>query len=173
MDFHTKKKNVIPNGINLNNYVGVERDYDFRRKYAMDNEKIILYVGRLVYEKGIQHLIAAMPKILSNYHDAKLIIAGRGGMIEELKAEAASLGLNDKVYFTGYLDSKQVPKMYKCADVAVFPSTYEPFGIVALEAMLAGVPTVVSDVGGLDEIVEHGVDGMKSYAGNQIQLQTL
>ena len=161
-----EKINVIPNGINLNNYVGVERDYDFRRKYAMDNEKIILYVGRLVYEKGIQHLIAAMPKILSNYHDAKLIIAGRGGMIEELKAEAASLGLNDKVYFTGYLDSKQIPKMYKCADVAVFPSTYEPFGIVALEAMLAGVPTVVSDVGGLDEIVEHGVDGMKSYAGN-------
>ena len=56
--------------------------------------------------------------------------------------------------------------MYKCADVAVFPSTYEPFGIVALEAMLAGVPTVVSDVGGLNEIVEHGVTGMKSYAGN-------
>ena len=132
----------------------------------MDNEKIILYVGRLVYEKGIQHLIAAMPKILSNYHDAKLVIAGRGGMIEELKAEAANLGLNDKVYFTGYLDSKKVQKMYKCADVAVFPSTYEPFGIVALEAMLAGVPTVVSDVGGLDEIVTHGVDGMKSYAGN-------
>ena len=56
--------------------------------------------------------------------------------------------------------------MYKCADVSVFPSTYEPFGIVALEAMLAGVPTVVSDVGGLNEVVEHGVNGMKSYAGN-------
>ena len=107
-----------------------------------------------------------MPKILSNYNDAKLIIAGRGGMIDELRAEAANLGLNNKVYFTGYLNSKQVQKMYKCADVAVFPSTYEPFGIVALEAMLAGVPTVVSDVGGLDEIITHGVDGMKSYAGN-------
>lgn len=160
------KINVIPNGINLSNFTGIERDYEFRRKYAMDNEKIILYVGRLVYEKGIQNLIAAMPKILSNYHDAKLIIAGRGGMIDELRAEASNLGLNDKVYFTGYLDSKQVQKMYKCADVAVFPSTYEPFGIVALEAMLAGVPTVVSDVGGLNEIVNHGVDGMKSYAGN-------
>ena len=56
--------------------------------------------------------------------------------------------------------------MYKCADIAVFPSTYEPFGIVALEAMLAGIPTVVSDIGGLDEIVSHKVDGMKSYAGN-------
>ena len=87
-------------------------------------------------------------------------------MLDELKAQAASMGLNDKVYFTGYLNSKQVQKMYKCADVAVFPSTYEPFGIVALEAMLAGVPTVVSDVGGLNEIVDHRVDGMKSYAGN-------
>ncbi len=161
-----EKINVIPNGINLSNFIGIERDYDFRRQYAMDNEKIILYVGRLVYEKGIQHLIAAMPKVLSNYHDAKLIIAGRGGMMDELRQEASNLGLNDKIYFTGYLDSKQVQKMYKCADVAVFPSTYEPFGIVALEAMLAGVPTVVSDVGGLDEIVTHGVDGMKAYAGN-------
>ena len=160
------KINVIPNGINLSNFTGIERDYDFRRQYAMDNEKIILYVGRLVYEKGVQHLIVAMPKILSNYNDAKLIIAGRGGMMDELRAEASNLGLNDKIYFTGYLNSKQVQKMYKCADVAVFPSTYEPFGIVALEAMLAGVPTVVSDVGGLDEIVTHGVDGMKSYAGN-------
>ena len=160
------KINVIPNGINLSNFTGIERDYDFRRQYAMDNEKIILYVGRLVYVKGVQHLIAAMPKILSNYNDAKLIIAGRGGMMDELRAEASNLGLNDKIYFTGYLNSKQVQKMYKCADVAVFPSTYEPFGIVALEAMLAGVPTVVSDVGGLDEIVTHGVDGMKSYAGN-------
>ena len=161
-----EKINVIPNGINLSNFTGIERDYDFRRQYAMDNEKIILYVGRLEKEKGIQHLIAAMPKILSNYHDAKLIIAGRGGMMDELKAEARNLGLGNKIYFTGYLDSKQVQKMYKCADVAVFPSTYEPFGIVALEAMLAGVPTVVSDVGGLNEIINHGVDGMKSYAGN-------
>ena len=161
-----EKINVIPNGINLSNFTGVERDYDFRRQFAMDNEKIILYVGRLVYEKGIQNLIGAMPKILSNYHDAKLVICGKGGMMDELKQEARNLGIENKVYFAGYCDSKKVQKMYKCADIAVFPSTYEPFGIVALEAMLAGIPTVVSDVGGLNEIVEHGVDGMKSYAGN-------
>ena len=160
------KIDVIPNGINLTNFNGIERDYEFRRQYAADNEKIILYMGRLVYEKGIQHLIAAMPKILENYHDSKLIIAGKGGMIDELKAQAEAMGLSDKVYFTGYLNGKEVQKMYKCADIAVFPSTYEPFGIVALEAMLAGVPAVVSDVGGLNEIVEHGVTGMKSYAGN-------
>ena len=161
-----EKINVVPNGVNLNIFNGIEKDYDFRRKYAMDNEKIILFMGRLVYEKGIQHLIAAMPKILANYHDAKLIIAGKGGMIDELRNQVNYLGLGDKVYFTGYLSSKNVQRMYKCADVAVFPSTYEPFGIVALEAMLSGNPIVVSDIGGLNEIVEHGVNGMKSYAGN-------
>ena len=132
----------------------------------MDNEKIILYVGRLVYEKGIQNLIGAMPKILAHYNDAKLVICGRGGMQEELKAETKSLGIENKVYFAGYCDANKVKKMYKAADVAVFPSTYEPFGIVAIESMLSGTPTVVSDVGGLNEIVSHGVDGMKSYAGN-------
>lgn len=161
-----EKINVIPNGVNLTMYSGVERDYDFRRNYAADNEKIILYAGRLVYEKGVQYLIGAMPKILQNYHDAKLVIAGKGGMIDELKAEVEHLGLGNKVYFTGYMDHKSLCKLYKCADIAVFPSTYEPFGIVALEGMLAGNPIVVSDIGGLNEIVEHGVNGMKSYAGN-------
>ena len=123
-------------------------------------------MGRLVYEKGVQHLISAMPKILRGYHDAKLVIAGKGGMIDDLKAQVEYMGLSNKVCFAGYLNAKQVQKIYKCADIAVFPSTYEPFGIVALEAMLAGVPTVVSDIGGLNEIVEHGVNGMKSYAGN-------
>ena len=160
------KINVIPNGVNLQLFSNVNIDYDFRRQYAMDNEKIILYVGRLVYEKGIQNLIAAMPKVLDRYHDSKLIICGRGGMIDELREQVKYLGIENKVYFAGYCDSKKMQKMYKCADVAVFPSTYEPFGIVAIESMLSGTPTIVSDVGGLNEIIEHGVTGMKSYAGN-------
>lgn len=104
------KINVIPNGINLTNFNGIERDYEFRRQYAMDNEKIILYVGRLVYEKGIQHLISAMPKILQGYNDVKLVIAGKGGMLDDLKAQAEAMGIANKVYFTGYLNSKQVQK---------------------------------------------------------------
>lgn len=160
------KISVIPNGVKLDKFEGIERDYELRRQYAMDNEKIILYVGRLVYEKGVQNLIGAMPKILENYHDSKLVICGRGGMMDELKQEAHNLGIDEKVYFVGYCDAAKVQKMYINADIAVFPSTYEPFGIVALEGMLSGTPTVVSDVGGLNEIVEHGVTGMKSYAGN-------
>ncbi len=161
-----EKINVVPNGVDLTLFNGIDKDYDFRRRFAMDNEKIILFIGRLVYEKGIQTLISAMPKILDNYHDSKLVIAGKGGMIDELKNQVNYLGLGNKVYFTGHLSSKDVQKMYKCADVAVFPSTYEPFGIVAIEAMLSGTPVVTSDIGGLNEIIDHGVTGMKSYAGN-------
>lgn len=161
-----EKINVIPNGINLNIYNGIERNYEFRRKYARDNEKIIMCAGRLVYEKGFQYLIDAAPKILNGYNDAKFIIAGKGGMLNELKAKANYLGISDKVYFTGQLTPKELYTMYRCADIAVFPSTYEPFGLVAIEGMYAGTPIVVSDIGGLNEIVEHGVTGMKSYAGN-------
>ena len=161
-----EKINVVANGVNLSKFTGMDRDYSFRRRYAMDNEKIILFIGRLVYEKGVQHLLAAMPKILSGYHDAKLVIAGKGAMLDELKAEANALGISNKVYFAGYLGGKDVEKMYKAADISVFPSTYEPFGIVALEGMLAERPIVVSDAGGLGEIVEHRENGMKSYCGN-------
>lgn len=165
-----EKINVISNGINLNTYSGIEKDYEFRRKYALDNEKIILFIGRLVREKGVQHLISAMPKIIEKYNSVKLIIAGKGGMENELKKQAEQMGLSEKIYFTGHLNAKEVSKMYKCADISVFPSTYEPFGIVVLESMLAGVPVVVSDIGGLDEIVKHGEDGLKSYAGNSNSL---
>ena len=161
-----EKINVIPNGVNLNLFNGIERDYNFRRKYAMDNEKIILFMGRLVYEKGIQHLISAMPKILQGYHDSKLVICGKGGMQRELQQQVNAMGIGNKVCFAGYMNGKDVQRMYKAADIAVFPSTYEPFGIVALEAMLSENPIVVSDIGGLNEIVEHRVNGMKAYCGN-------
>ena len=161
-----EKINVIPNGVNLNLFNGIERDYNFRRRFAMDNEKIILFMGRLVYEKGIQHLISAMPKILEGYRDSKLVICGKGGMENELKRQVEAMGISNKVYFAGYMSGKDVQRMYKSADIAVFPSTYEPFGIVALEAMLSENPIVVSDIGGLNEIVDHRVNGMKAYCGN-------
>ncbi len=160
------KVDVIPNGINVNKFDGVERDWEFRRNYAADNEKIIFFAGRIVPEKGIQVLLDAFMKVKTYYNDVKIVIAGKGPMMDELKQKAINLGISDKVYFTGLLNDKQITKMYKCIDVAVFPSTYEPFGIVALEGMLSGTPTVVSDIGGLNEIIKHGVDGLKSYAGN-------
>lgn len=160
------KIDIIPNGVDLDKFDGYEKDMDFRRKYAKDNEKIIFFVGRLVNEKGVHVLIDSVPKVLKYYNDARFIIAGKGPQLEQLKSKAACMGVSHKVYFTGYISDEELMKIYKCADVAVFPSLYEPFGIVALEGMVANVPVVVSDTGGLGGIVEHGVDGMKTYTGN-------
>ena len=160
------KINVIHNGVDIDKFNGYEKDMNFRRRFAGDNEKIIFFVGRLVNEKGAHVLMDAIPKILNYYNDAKFIFAGKGPQSDHLKWLAKIMGVEHKVYFTGYVSDDELLKLYKCTDIAVFPSLYEPFGIVALEAMLAKVPIVVSETGGLGCIVEHGVDGMKSYTGH-------
>lgn len=163
------KIEVIYNGVNPARFavhtMRVTRDY-----YAAPNEQIVFYVGRLVREKGVQVLLEAAPQILARHPQAKFIIAGKGPYAEELHRLAAALGIAQKVYFTGYVDDETRNNLYSWADVAVFPSLYEPFGIVALEAMAARVPVVVADTGGLSEIVEHGVDGLKFYPGNSRSL---
>ncbi|HHW30821.1 MAG TPA: glycosyltransferase family 4 protein [Clostridiaceae bacterium] len=164
------KIHVIHNGVDVNKFNDVARDQDFRRKFAQDNEKIIFFVGRLVNEKGVQILVESMPKIIKNYWDVKFVIAGKGPQLDYLRQRVGELQVADKVYFTGYVSEEELKKLYKCADIAVFPSLYEPFGIVALEGMLAEVPVVVSDTGGLGEIVQHGIDGMTAYVGNSNSL---
>ena len=105
-----EKINVIPNGVNINLFNGIERDYNFRRRFAMDNEKIILFMGRLVYEKGIQYLISAMPKILQGYHDTKLVICGKGGMLDELKEQVNNMGISQKSIFCRIHERKRCTK---------------------------------------------------------------
>ena len=160
------KIHVIPNGVNKNRFNGCKRDCGFRRKYAADNEKLVFFIGRLVNEKGAQVLVDAVPKVLHHFRDAKFVIAGKGPQLDYLRGKAAVMNISHKVYFTGYISDEDLGKFYKCADIAVFPSLYEPFGIVALEGMAAGIPVVASDTGGMGEVVCHGVDGMKCYAGN-------
>jgi glycosyltransferase involved in cell wall biosynthesis len=131
----------------------------------LPEEKIVLFVGRLVYEKGIHVLINAVPKILEKVN-AKFIIVGSGYMKEQLLNIVRSMGLEHKVLFEGFLDEQTLLKLQKCADVSVVPSLFEPFGIVALEAMAAKSPVVASDTGGLSEIIEHDVTGVKVYPNN-------
>jgi len=137
----------------------------FRRRFALPEEKIVLFVGRLVYEKGIQVLINAVPKILEKVN-AKFVVVGNGYMKEPLWEHVKRMGLTHKVLFTGFVDDETLRNLQKCADVSVVPSLFEPFGIVALEAMAAKSPVVVSDTGGLSEIVEHDVTGVKIYPDN-------
>jgi glycosyltransferase involved in cell wall biosynthesis len=158
---------MVPNGVNAETYAKIEKeDLDtFRRKFARPEEKIVLFVGRLVYEKGAHVLVNAVPKVLEKT-DAKFIIVGNGYMKEQLSSLVRSLGLDNKVLFTGFVDDETLIRLQKCADVSVVPSLFEPFGIVALEAMAARSPVVVSDTGGLSEIVNHDFTGVKVYPNN-------
>lgn len=162
---------VIPNGVKANLFKDVVPDLEaFRNNHAHNQEKIVYYVGRLVHEKGVQVLLDAVPKILARVPNTKFIIAGKGPNEKELQHRAAELGIASRVHFTGFIDDLERNSLYKVADVAVFPSLYEPFGIVALEGMAARTPVVVSDVGGFAEIIKHGENGLTSYAGNSQSL---
>ena len=155
---------MVPNGVNMHVYDEVARQdlKTFRSTFALPDEKLVLFVGRLVYEKGAHVLINSIPKILEKIN-AKFVIVGSGYMKEQLSTIVRSMGLEHKVMFTGFVDEATLIKLQCCADVSVVPSLFEPFGIVALEAMAAKSPVVVSDTGGLGEIVEHDVTGVKVY----------
>lgn len=158
---------MVPNGVNIQEYAR-NKNADltqFRRKFALPEEKLVLYVGRLVYEKGIHVFVNAVPKILGKV-DAKFVVVGNGYMKEPLSNLVKSMGLAHKVMFTGFVDDETLKNLQRCADVSVVPSLFEPFGIVALEAMAAKSPVVVSETGGLSEIVEHDVNGVKVYPEN-------
>lgn len=151
---------VVKNGVDPKNYLPNESRIG-RNWFAADDERIVFCIGRLVREKGIQVLLAAAPAILAGHPNVKFVIAGKGPYEHELRLYAEQLGIGHRVYFTGYVDNETRNALYSWASVAVFPSLYEPFGIVALEAMAAKVPVVVTGVGGLSEIVQDGVDGLK------------
>ncbi|UNU27512.1 glycosyltransferase family 4 protein [Microcoleus vaginatus] len=143
---------------------------DFRRRFAADDEKIVYYVGRISYEKGIAVFLNAAPKVIWEMGGkAKIVIVG-GGNTDQLKHLAWHLGIWNKCYFTGFMFEEHLDKFQTVADCAVFPSLYEPFGIVALESFAARVPVVVSDAGGLPEVVLHTKTGVVTEANNRDSL---
>jgi glycogen(starch) synthase len=160
------KLSVIPNGVYPEAFRSGPAPEELRWRFAAPDEKVIFHVGRLVREKGLDVLIDALPHVLAQRSNTKLIIAGKGPHAEALANHAREAGIENRIYFTGYIDDATRNGLYRLADVAVFPSLYEPFGIVALEAMAAGTPVIVSDCGGISEVVEHRVTGLKFATGN-------
>ena len=158
------KVDVIPNAIDPTKYqTSVDRG-SVRQRYGVGyGEKLILCVGRLVPQKGIEYFIRAIPSIAKRYPEAKFIIVGEGWSRDILEAEARSSGQGRKIRFTGFASDKEVINLMTSADVLVVPSVYEPFGIVALEGMATGVPVVASQVGGLSEVIEHDRTGLFVY----------
>ncbi len=162
------KIDIIPNGVDaarFERWQGVDLTA-FRDRFALPDERLVFNVGRVVYEKGIHVLLDAVPLVLAEFPSAKFVIAGTGGMLGELRHRSEEQGLSNKVLFTGFVSDDDRDKLLAVADCVVFPSLYEPFGIVALEAMASHAPVVASDVGGLAEVVKHGETGVTVYPGD-------
>lgn len=160
----SEKMKVVPNGVDIESLqVQSEDPTEFRAKFAKPDEEIVFTVSRLVHEKGIHRLVEATPRILTECPNARIIIAGRGPESENLKKLAQGLQVADRINFMGFVSDEDRNLLFKVANCAIFPSLYEPFGIVALEAMALGCPVIVSEVGGLAEIVEHEETGITVY----------
>lgn len=162
------KIDVIYNGVDARKFE-FEWDEDarmeWRSKLATPDEKIVMYVGRFVREKGIQLLLNSASTILAKEPNTKFVIVG-GGNRERFEKFVRWYGLQEKVLFTGFMANRSLHQLFRSADVAVFPSLYEPFGIVALEGMAAGAAVVTSDAGGLKEVCLHDETGTNFYAGD-------
>ena len=154
---------VIPNGIDPDDLPEqpAEDLARLRAEFATPEDKLVLLIGRLVYEKGFQLALEAMPRVLEEAPGTRFLVAGSGTHEAELKRQAEELGLMEHGTFLGWIGDDVLHLLYRIADVCVVPSIYEPFGLVALEAMASGCPCIVADTGGLREVVPHGEVGLR------------
>ncbi len=153
---------VIPNGIQWQSFT--QRPLEFQQlehQYKAHGEFLLLFIGRPVPEKGLHVLLDAMPEILTHYPHSRLVVIGQDSLL--WYDTVHERGLGHAVFLLGFVDDQTRNGLLKIADAAIFPSLYEPFGIVALEAMAAECPVIVSSVGGLNEVVEHEKTGLTVY----------
>ncbi len=166
-EFHlpTDKIDMVPNGVVVPAYPFGDDNArtSFRLKYQPYDAPLLFAVGRLVHEKGWHVLLHAVRVLLSEYPNMRLVLAGVGGYQQSLQQLVTAHDLHDTVVFAGFISDKERNALYASADIAVFPSLYEPFGIVALEAMALRCPVVVSDTGGLREVVDSHRTGLLVY----------
>ncbi|MHB8533186.1 MAG: glycosyltransferase family 4 protein [Solirubrobacteraceae bacterium] len=155
-DIDEGRVSVIPNGVDPSDLRPVSDLARLRSQFAEPNEKLVLLVGRLVYEKGFQLALDALPGVIEQVGEVRFLVAGSGTHELELKAQAERLGLNEHGTFLGWIGDDTLHSLYRIADLCVVPSIYEPFGLVALEAMASGCPCIVADTGGLREVVPVG-----------------
>ncbi|MCD6726668.1 MAG: glycosyltransferase family 4 protein [Solirubrobacteraceae bacterium] len=147
---------VIPNGIDPLDLQPVDDLVALRARFAEREEQIVLLVGRLVYEKGFQLALDALEPIARRLGSVRFLVAGSGTHEQELRAQAERLGLTERGTFLGWIGDDVLHSLYRIADLCVVPSLYEPFGLVALEAMASDCPCIVADTGGLREVVPDG-----------------
>ena len=145
---------VIPNGIDPSDLESSTDDPGaLRATYAASDERLVLLVGRLVYEKGFHLALDALAGAVKRFGDVRFVVAGTGTAEAELKKQARELSLEEHGTFLGWVGDDMLHSLYRISDVCIVPSIYEPFGLVALEAMASGCLTIVADTGGLREVM--------------------
>lgn len=165
-----EKISCISNGVNIERFDDHTDSID-REDYALDWEDIVLFVGRLAHQKGVGHLINAIPDVLKEHGEAKFLIAG-GGRADDYRAMAKRMGISEKTFFLGYVPENILISLLKASYTLVAPSIYEPFGIIALEAGAARKPIVGSYVGGFKETIIHEQTGLHSYPSDSRSIAT-
>ena len=160
-DIAERRVTVIPNGIDPEDLQPVPDLDELRARFAEPDERLVLLVGRLVYEKGFQLALDALPSVIRRAGKVRFLVAGAGTHESELKQQARRLGLMRHGTFMGWIGDDVLHSLYRIADLCVVPSLYEPFGLVALEAMASGCPCIVADTGGLREVVPNEDVGLR------------
>jgi glycogen(starch) synthase len=139
-------------------YNGVEIDpagvgmSPIRRK-----DRIVLYFGRITYQKGPEYFLRAAKRVLEQRDDVKFVVAGSGDMARHMIEMAAEMGIGQKVLFTGFLRGDDINRVFSLADLYVMPSVCEPFGIAPLEAISHDVPVLISKSSGVSEVLSHAL----------------
>jgi glycosyltransferase involved in cell wall biosynthesis len=153
------KISVIPNGVESKDYY--EKHDDLLSNLPIDRSKRMVFsIGRMVKEKGFDILIEAAKMMKESISDVYFLVAGKGPMLADYRLKVKEAGLEDYVYFIGYISDEVRDALIASCELAVFPSRYEPFGIVALETMVMGKPTIVTNTGGFMGIVNHLITGL-------------
>ncbi|MDQ3677754.1 MAG: glycosyltransferase family 4 protein [Actinomycetota bacterium] len=160
-DIDEERITVIPNGIDPADLQPVADLDELRARFAAPGERLVLLVGRLVYEKGFQLALEAMPRVIRRAGRVRFLVAGSGTHEAELREQARKLELMRHGTFMGWIGDDVLHSLYRIADLCVVPSIYEPFGLVALEAMASGCPCIVADTGGLREVVPNADVGLR------------
>ncbi|WP_026676724.1 1,4-alpha-glucan branching protein domain-containing protein [Fictibacillus gelatini] len=161
------KVTILPNGVDPELFKP-EAIHDY--KYKQHGETLVFSVGRMVKEKGFQTIIEAAHLLKNEQDTIKFVIAGKGPLLEHYRRAVHEQQLSDIVHFIGYVSDEERNRLLAECDIALFPSHYEPFGIVALEGMIAGKATVVSETGGLKDIVKHEETGLTIYPNDPASL---
>jgi glycogen(starch) synthase len=165
---------ALRNGIDPADLQPVAEDLPaLRARFAAPEQRLVLLVGRLVHEKGFHLALEALAPLTRARGDVRFVVAGTGTAEQELRRRSRSLALERYGRFLGWVDDDTLHSLYRVGDLCVVPSLYEPFGIVALEAMASGCPCIVADTGGLREVVPAGETvGLRVSAGDPQALGT-